>query len=393
MRPTLPLVALLLASGCNRYELFRLSGYQQDSFSNRADILFVIDNSGSMLPFAQDLAANFEGFVRQLSSVEEEIVREDLGDAVDNYIAYAQNPGAYVDYQLGITTTDIDATAGQLLGTPKVLKRGEDRLAQKFVATLLDEATCEIEPCGTATEEPLEAAFLAMCRSVPNPPTDCFEDIAVGNYTWPATLNQNDIESNKGFLRDRSTFLPVIVTDEGDASRRMAQGNVIADDYLELTSRFNRHVSWVVIGPPTDDQHEPTCPSFSPDWGTVRYEFLIQQSNGLKIDILDPQSCEPNDFETALTALGNLLQTLLTSFPLDSVPVESTILVFVEGEQVQRAEESDFDDFGLPTLTAGWEYQPDTNSIRFYGDAIPANDAKVEVYYEPIDGMPRSIPL
>lgn len=393
MRPTLSLAALLLAAGCNQYELFRLSGYQQDSFSNRADILFVIDNSGSMEPFAQDLADNFEGFVQQLSSVEENVVREDLGDAVDNYIAYQQNPGAYVDYQLGITTTDVDVTGGELLGTPKILARGEDRLAQKFIDTLLSEATCQAEPCGTAQEEPIEATFLAMCRSVPNPPTDCFQDIAVGDYIWPSRLTQADINSNGGFLRDNATFLPVIVTDEGDSSRRMAQGNVVADDYLELTSRFNRHVSWVVIGPPTDDEHQPTCPSFSPDWGTVRYEFLIQQSNGLKIDILDPDSCEANDFETALTALGNLLQSLLTSFPLDSVPVESTILVFVEGDQVPRAEESGVDDFGLPTLTAGWVYQPDTNSIRFYGDAIPANDAKVEVYYEPIDGMPRSIPL
>lgn len=385
----LPL-ALLLA-GCNKYELFRLSGYQQDTFSNRADILFVIDNSDSMEPFVNDMADNFEGFVKQLSAVEDNVVRDDLGDAVQNYIDYVQNPGAYVDYQLGITTTDVDQHMGKLLGTPKIHKRGDDRLARKFIETLETEAICQ----GTCSsqEEPLEATFLAMCQSVPNPPTECFEEFAVGTETFTPTLQQNDILDNGEFLRNRSTFLPVIVTDEGDASRRMSIGNVVADTYLDLTSRFNRHVAWVIIGPPTKENHEPICPSPSPDWGTVRFEFLIQQTNGLHIDIQDPGDCEPTDFQSSLEQLGNLLQTLITSFPLDSVPVEETILVFVDGEEVGPAEIVGQDEFGLDTWSDGWLYLPDTNSIRFYGAAIPPNDAKVEVYYEPIDGMPRSIPL
>lgn len=395
MRLVSPLLLLpLVLMGCNRYELFRLSGYEQDSFSNRADILFVIDNSDSMAPIANDLADNFETFVDRLSSVEDQTVRDDLGDAVTNYVDYIQEPGAYVDYQLGITTTDVDATGGALLGQPKILKRGDDRLAKKFTDTLLDEATCDNgNNCGSATEEPIEATFLAMCRSVPNPPVECFEEIQVGDDTFPPTLQQNDTMSNGEFLRNRSTFLPVIVTDEGDASRRMSQGSVIADDYLDLTSRFNRHVAWVVIGPPTNADNTPICPSPSPDWGTVRFEFLIQKSNGEKIDILNPNGCEPADFGKSLEQLGDLLQSLLTSFPLNSVPVVDTILVFVDGEQVDQAVESGVDEFGLPKLSAGWEYQPDTNSIRFYGAAIPPNDAKVEVFFEPIDGMPRAIPL
>ena len=44
----------------------------------------------------------------------------------------------------------------------------------------LGEATCDNgQNCGSAQEEPLEAVFLAMCRSVPNPPTECFEDFSV----------------------------------------------------------------------------------------------------------------------------------------------------------------------------------------------------------------------
>ena len=41
-------VLLSLLAGCNSYEIFALAGYEQASFSNDADVVFVIDNSNSM---------------------------------------------------------------------------------------------------------------------------------------------------------------------------------------------------------------------------------------------------------------------------------------------------------------------------------------------------------
>ena len=35
-----------LLAGCNNYPVLRVTGYEQATFNNRADILFVIDNSG-----------------------------------------------------------------------------------------------------------------------------------------------------------------------------------------------------------------------------------------------------------------------------------------------------------------------------------------------------------
>jgi hypothetical protein len=367
--------------------------------------------------------------MQTLTETEDDTVREDLADAVLNYVDYVQNPGAYVDFQIGITTTSVETDAGFMLGKPQALTRSDTKLDMKFVETLLCEATCFDETipaggggscnkpptdgvtagyldclcgagtwddnCGASREEPLEATFLALCRSVPNPPTDCFEDFTVDGDDYPALLTEaQDRLTNGDFLRPRATFLPIIVSDEGDDSRRMSQGIAKADDYVRLTQKFGRHVSWVVIGPPTDDQYEPICPSFSPPWGTVRYEYLVRTTNGLSIDIQEASNCqEYTDFEASLQELGTLLQSLVTSFPLQSVPIEDTILVYVDNEKILPAELIVQDSFGLDLYDSGWHYETETNAVMFHGSAIPDNDAHVEVFYEPLDGMPRTLPF
>ena len=42
---------LSAVTGCNQYEPFRITGFEQENFNNNADIVFVIDNSDSMLYF------------------------------------------------------------------------------------------------------------------------------------------------------------------------------------------------------------------------------------------------------------------------------------------------------------------------------------------------------
>ncbi len=71
MRRLVAFIGLAALTGCNQYELFRLTGYEQNSFSNRADVLFVIDNSDSMTPYATSLAINFGDFVGDLAALED----------------------------------------------------------------------------------------------------------------------------------------------------------------------------------------------------------------------------------------------------------------------------------------------------------------------------------
>jgi hypothetical protein len=425
-------LALVAASsaGCNRYDLFRLAGYQQESFSNKADVLFVIDNSESMLEESEGLATNFAGFIGSIDALEQELSYAGLADAVTNFVDYAQDRGAFVDYQFGVVTTDAQADAGELKGP--LVERGEDQVAYRFTEGLICESTCFPEAyaapsdpdyecgqplganlsseflgcacgnswqgnCGTAEEMGLEAVFLAMCRAVPNPPVDCFEDVV---YTedngdvneFPARLDESDIGTNAGMLRDNANFIPIIVSDEGDGSFRTDDGEGIPEEYQRLFDRFGRRMSWVFIGPGLDAENRQICPGTGTDWGVTRYNYMVHVTDGLSVDIYD-EGCNPRDFEEALDEVAQLLTNLVTSFPLQSVPVAGTIQVLVDGELVGEAEITGQDAFGLDVYSDGWTYRGSDNAVVFHGADIPSYDARIEVYYLPVDGMPRELPF
>lgn len=417
---------LLLATGCNRYELFRVAGYQQESFSNRADVLFVIDNSDSMLEESESLAVNFADFIQDIQATEDTLTYDGLPDAVTNYVDYVQNRSAFIDYQFGITTTDVATDRGELLGSG-LMRRSDENVADAFIENLVCEATCfrddavlPSDPdhqcgdpiggfltteyldctcgagswrgnCGAAVEEGIEAVFLAMCRAVENPPVECFADVDNGEEQFPSLLDQGDVGTNAGLMRPRANLIPVIVTDEGDGSRRLNREE-IPDAYVNLFQLFGTRMSWVLIGPGLQPDNTVRCPGTASDWGVVRYNYLVYTTDGMSVDIFD-SGCDTQDFGTALEQLGALLTNLLTSFPLQSVPVPGTVTVLVDGGPVDEATITGQDQFGLDLYSDGWSYRAVDNAIIFHGAAVPSYDAKVEVYYLPVDGMPRELPF
>lgn len=415
--------AAIFATGCNRYELFRVSGYAQDEFSNDADVLFVVDNSASMQEEAEALALNLDVFVRKLSDPTEGGLGTDgLVDAVDNYIEYVKNREFIVDYQLAITTTDVEHTFGDLYGEPRILPNeyvGD--IAGAFNKNLLCEATCFLNvdtlpsdpsytcadpapkpdgvvsteyldclcgagewenQCGAGTEEHLEAVFMAMCRSVSDPPDECFE------------LNQldgNDVLSNDGLLRDNSTLIPIIVTDEGDTSRRMSQGDGDPDEYASLYAKFGHRMSWAVIGPNTEGCNGGGATA----WGVERLKYFVDDTNGRFFEITEPESegCGVADFAVAMEQLGELLNGLQTRFVLQSVPDIDSILVFVDSDKVDRASEDIDETEQTIAYGDGWGYDAADNAVEFHGTAVPDYGVDVKIYYRPIQGMPRELPF
>ncbi|MBA2320434.1 MAG: hypothetical protein H0V89_04695 [Deltaproteobacteria bacterium] len=415
-------VGLPSLSGCNSYDLFRVGGFEQATFSNKADILFVVDNSESMTDEATALADNFSGFIADLQSTEDSRTYDGLSDAVTNYQSYVENRGAFVDFQFGITTTDVGAENGELVGDVPLVVKGSPTLAQDFQENLLCEATCFNDEsnvstadaqifddlcgtgqwrgnCGSAGEQPLEATYKAVCRAVPNPPTDCFaEDPEDAEFN---PLTQAEVLSNEGLLREGSTLIPVIVSDEGDDSARLPTQERVPLLYEALFATFQHRMAWVAIAPTLTANGELVCSGPAQEWGVIRYKYLVEQTNGLMISIDDATpaatdigtGCGPADFQDALDQLGALLQNLFNAFPLGSVPDEDTILVFVDGEEVMESEDVFVDEFQIERFSDGWTYRPEDNSVVFHGTALPAFDSNVQVFYQPVDGMPRELPF
>jgi hypothetical protein len=398
-------LGVLSLTGCNQYDYLRVAGFEQESFSSAADILFVVDNSQSMIEESASLARNFEIFASKLQQQQEEQTFDGLPDAVENYVGLLTDRSAFIDYQLGVTTTNVDGTegdpadAGRLLGARPIITKDDENLAEKFNKNLLCSTVCfgdfpdaETEAlikdtCGrdaenncplSGDEEHLEAVYLAMCRASENPPAACFQGDA---------LQENDRGSSLGFLRESSTLIVAVISDEGDSSRRLEQGDPDVKKYMDLYAEFGHRMSFAVIG--------PNCDPGVTDWGKARLQNVVNETGGIYVPISKMNGagiCETIDFADALSELGGLLRGLADAFRLQLEPIVDSITVSVDGKQVPRAEEV-VDAQGNPSFSSGWRYRAADNSVVLTGDAIPEYNAEVRVYYLPVSGQPRNLPF
>lgn len=176
------------------------------------DILFVVDDSGSMSEEQANLAANLDAFIDTLaaspvqndfrigvtnSSVEEFTVTATTGRS------YASGPSAGVPYPAGAlvaikTRADGTGISGALVYDParfaqtggwggnRILDRGSPSLAADFKANVL------MGLDGSGKEQPFRAARLA--------------------------LSDRLLDANQGFLRDGARLAVVFLTDEDDCS-------------------------------------------------------------------------------------------------------------------------------------------------------------------------------
>lgn len=164
----------------------------------KTDILFVIDNSGSMQEEQAAVATELPAFVQALEA----------------------GGGLEQDFRVAVTTTSVyqnallpdggtsfrdfapPGQAGRLQAVPdagdRMLAQGDPQLVEKFSRLV------QLGTSGSGHESPFEAARLAL-----TPPLST-TDVTVGG--------------TQGFLRDGARLLLVMVTDEDDCSERVDGG-------------------------------------------------------------------------------------------------------------------------------------------------------------------------
>lgn len=427
--PLIGLAALLVGS-CNAYDAFRVTGYKQEGFTTRADVLFVIDNSPTMFAASRALALSFDEFIDEF--IEEVPDRTPtLSEEVDRYISYLTDRTGGLNYQLGMVTVTTFVDFGELKGRPRVISNRTENSAAAFTRNLLCDTACidgEI-PAGVncpggrpsnsdacldspqLLEEPLEAVFLALCGAVENPPDECFapwwwdeatrtwQPQPVGQDTGeeppePAPyFDESMIGVNQGFLRRGSVVVPIIVSDGGDRSRRIPGQASRATEYLELFRRFGNRMSFAVIGP---DPDQVCNPGGANQWTIDRLVSAVNETNGVYVDLSVPTpsgGCENVNFSDALRRIGQLLRGLADTFPLRNIPEPGTIVVEVDGVPVPEADCRFNAELEQRLCDNGWSYNETTNTVLLHGDAVPSTDADVQVYYLPASGVPRDLPF
>ena len=291
----------------------------------KVDVLFVVDNSGSLMEEQASLAQNFAAF---LSGAQQR----------------------QVDYHLGVTTTGIEPSpsgwsrcpggadggeAGRLFpvdgSSPRVITPRTPGAAQVF-ANNVSVGVCHWN------EKGLEAAR----RALGTPLVDSADD--------PGTPLPGD--GNLGFLRPDARLAVVFVSDEDDGSA----GSVDSYETFLRAVKANDPTLLAVsaiVGP-----QGLSCPTATTPG--VRYIDLARRTGGLV------ESICTQDWARSLENIAIGVFSPRRRFPLSQVPSDpAQIVVEVNGAPV----------------TSGWVYDSASSSVVFDVASTPGFDAAVDITY------------
>lgn len=318
---------LVFNSACsNRVTGFDLPSQQtgfsgQIFYNNKVDILFVVDNSKSMLVYQQRLAANVGGLVNTLNSLK-------------------------MDYRVAVTTTTMskDTVAypisRKLVGTPAYLTAANiNQLGSRII----------VGESGSDLERGLDA---------------------MAYVTSPQYLS--GIGSD--FLRNDALFAAVFISDEQDMSSEFGDAN--KNDFIDyLNARKPAFDSgaraWLAnyIGILTNQSCDPLG-----GYVAIGFQFikLVDVSGGVKSSICSA------DLSSTVSNIRARIVDQLTAHRFKERPDKSTIYVTVGGRAIS---ESAIDGWTLETETS--PSGRTLYILKFHGSAIPAADQYVDVQYKP----------
>lgn len=326
------LFSLLMASCGQRDPHFYImptksNMYQGVLSNNKVDVLWVIDNSGSMFTKQQNLANSIESFVTVFA-----------------------NKG--FDFHFAVTTTDVRNTptgqAGHFVGTPTIVTNETPNLISKI------NSNTQVGINGNADQHGFEAITKALS-------------------------DENLAGANAGFIRDEA-FLAVIVLTDADVTSTDILGSEVIDrlnivkpdvrDPKTGKSKKQYSVSAIVA----DDLNKQSCIDLAnkPPYGAflelgTKYIEIAAATGGTIASICD------TDFSAGLLNLSTGILKAVSNVKLAREPEIDTISVLFNGVAVPKSE------------TNGWTYDATDISINFHGDYIPGENISVDIDYTPKD--------
>lgn len=306
------------------------SGLQVDTYTQdlrpKADILLVVDDSGSMQDKQNALARNFSSFIQ-----------------------YAVT--ANVDYQVGvITTTEADECVNTPFGTLCSHTRSpggklvrDTTTGLKFVTPSTPNVASvfarlvKVGTDGNGNEKPLACSVLALT---------------------PPVISSD----NSGFLRNDANLAVVVVSDATDQS---PQPVTYYQNLLVNVKGFQRlsYFTFSAISPtlpmePTDCTYDET------NSNSTRYLPIVNYTSGVTDEI-----CNRN-WAAALQNLGRTAFGYRTQFYLNNTPDQAAQQVVVRVNGVV-----------VPPGPNTWEYDAASNSIKFNSTATPPPGVPLEIQY------------
>lgn len=290
------------------------------SYNNKVDILFVIDNSRSMLQYQNNLARKIPELIMTLNSLK-------------------------MDYHVAVTSSTMAADSNrypmtrQILGTPKYLTAQNINLLSNRL--LVGES-------GSDLERGLDAmAFVT------------------GAYAQ---------QFAPGFLRSDALLSVIFLGEEDDQSSEFGSGN--SNDFLNYLNRLKPPFkeggrAWIAnyIGTVTNQSCDNLGGFVSIGTAYIR---LVTASNGVKESICN------SDLSRAVANIKTRIIGQLTQFYLKSAPNKATLKVAVGSRIINE------DVVNGWTLESETNVDKIQYFIRFHGNSVPKADEGVNIDYLPL---------
>jgi hypothetical protein len=296
------------------------------------DVLWVVDNSGSMMEEQKAIAEGFDSFIN---------------------FALSQK----LDYHIGVTTTGMTRSGGGWQACPGGVDGGEagrlfpaDGSSPRWITPQTPDAQHVFEQnvkVGICHwwEEGLEGAYAALSSPLVDRADDPRPDSAGTYIAMPD-------DGNLGFYRADARLAVIIVSDEDDHASRDPSFYTAFFHNLKGAANADRVTVNGILG--------DGCSTASGNGD--RYNEVIRATGGLTLSICT------SDWDELLKTLAENTFGYTRHFPLSGVP-EGAVQVTVNGKAVN-----------------GWSYDKARNEVVFDETATPGPGTLVQVTYTPACG-------
>lgn len=321
---------------------------QQSTYvAKKMDILWVIDNSGSMKTSQANLASNFQAFITRFSQ--------------NGY-----------DFHMAVTTTD----AWEKQFYPSSVK-----------SHLRDGALLSGSSSST------HSGVFVMDKNTPNLNSTFVTDITQGTLgngderafeSIKQTL-QDPFNANYLFHRPDAFLSIIIVSDEEDQSSSQSSfyegshpSTYLQNPYLYSVQSYVNLLDAYTGG--TVDGRNYSVNNISVQDDACRLQLNSDGDSSRKVNVRYNQIADAtagvkgslcSDFGSTLQLISDSIIQLSSTFKLTREPIPETIVVTVDGVTVPM------------NATNGWTYDTTTMIITFHGSGIPAASANVIIKFDP----------
>lgn len=189
---------------------------------------------------------------------------------------------------------------------------------------------------------------------------------------------------NNGFVRSDSFLAIIMVTDEDETAMESSQTKIYSSGNLSpINNRIDGFTSAVAALRPNLDKFRVDVIARLPSDGTCSADIAYGMNHMVNRINSQYPSVDPNppkakissicsNFSAALSDIGDSIVQSVAKVSLNQLPAnESEIYVRVNGVVVPRS------------TTNGWEYYASENYIQFFGTAIPSAGDQILVDYTP----------